>query len=61
MEQRYCKWEVIRELGRGSQGVVYLVKLNRDGTSAKQLRRVSEAIWTLGRHDGSSTKMFRRS
>jgi len=23
MEQQYCKWEVIRELGRGSQGLIY--------------------------------------
>ena len=61
MQEQYGKWEVVRELGRGSQGVVYLVKLNRDGTSAEQLRRVSEAIRTLGKHDGSSTRMFRRS
>jgi hypothetical protein len=38
-----------------------IVKLNRDRTSAEQLRRVSEAIRTLGKHDGSSTRMFRRS
>ena len=34
MQEQYGKWEVVRELGRGSQGLVSLVKLNRDGTSA---------------------------
>ena len=61
MQEQYGKWEVVRELGRGSQGVVYLVKLNRDGTSVEQVRRLSEAIRTLNRHDRSSTKMGRRS
>jgi serine/threonine protein kinase len=46
--QKYGKWEVIKELGEGGQGRVYLVKdTDKTGDTLKRLGEIKKGITNL--------------